>query len=129
MRPQNHASRPKGIPKTKLQGSGPSGRKTLQSQITRHGKNRLVINALAVVHERLPRIGAGPKIIFLISASESNACSFCLLELFAFDFDLPVRSRSVIWPTAKVGASTVSDAALKLKIFIGYPPAPYFKEP
>jgi hypothetical protein len=53
MRPQNHASRPKGIPKTKLQGSGPSGRKTLQSQITRYGKNRLVINALAVVHERL----------------------------------------------------------------------------
>jgi hypothetical protein len=56
MQPQNHASRPKGIPKTKLQGSGPSGSNTLQSQIAQSPKNRLTFNRLAVVHGRLEMV-------------------------------------------------------------------------
>jgi hypothetical protein len=49
MRQQNHASLLKGIPKTILQGFRGSLPKTLQSQTRRFAKNRLSINALAVV--------------------------------------------------------------------------------
>jgi hypothetical protein len=65
MQPQNHASRPKGIPKTKLQGSGPSGGKTLQSQIAQSPKNRLTFNRLAVVHGRLINAPARAEVKFL----------------------------------------------------------------
>jgi hypothetical protein len=53
MQPQNHASRPKGIPKTKLQGSGPSGSNTLQSQISPNDEKGINIKEMTVVHGRL----------------------------------------------------------------------------
>jgi hypothetical protein len=54
MRQQNHASQKKGISKMKLQGLAASGPKTLQSQTCPYAGNRLLLNALAVVHGRLP---------------------------------------------------------------------------
>src|SRR5450759_2360038 len=53
MRPRNHSSLPKGIPKTKLQGSAPSSHNILQSQSRLLAKNRFSVNGLAVVHRRL----------------------------------------------------------------------------
>src|SRR5665647_192038 len=53
MRPRNHSSLPKGIPKTKLQGSAPSSHNILQSQSCLLAKNRFSVNGLAVVHGRL----------------------------------------------------------------------------
>src|SRR5664280_894010 len=53
MRPRNHSSFPKGIPKTKLQGSAPSSHNILQSQSCLLAKNRFSVNGLAVVHGRL----------------------------------------------------------------------------
>src|SRR5664280_833688 len=52
MRPRNHSSLPKGIPKTKLQGSAPSSHNILQSQSRLLAKNRFSVNGLAVVHRR-----------------------------------------------------------------------------
>ncbi len=52
MQPRNHASRLKGIPKTKLQGSGASTPKTLQLKTHPFAEKRLSINGLTVVHGR-----------------------------------------------------------------------------
>src|SRR5262245_56466380 len=50
----NHCSSLKGIPKMKLQGSGPSAPKSLQSQNRPRPENRLSISRLDVVHGQLP---------------------------------------------------------------------------
>src|SRR5262245_57859790 len=50
MRQRNHCSSLKGIPKMKLQDSGPSGPKSLQSQNRPRPENRLSISRLDVVH-------------------------------------------------------------------------------
>jgi hypothetical protein len=52
MQPKNHASPLKGIPKPKLQGSGPSSPETLQSKTGQRAENRLTFNSLDVVHGR-----------------------------------------------------------------------------
>src|SRR5262249_5319016 len=53
MRQRNHCSSLKGIPKMKLQDSGPSGPKSLQSQNRPRPENRLSISRLDVVHGQL----------------------------------------------------------------------------
>src|SRR5258705_14015427 len=53
MRQRNHCSSLKGIPKMKLQGSGPSAPKSLQSQNRPRPENRLSISRLDVVHGQL----------------------------------------------------------------------------
>src|SRR5438132_14349594 len=53
MRQRNHCSSLKGIPKMKLQGSGPSAPKPLQSQNRPRPENRLSISRLDVVHGQL----------------------------------------------------------------------------
>src|SRR6478672_10131980 len=53
MRQRNHCSSLKGIPKMKLQGSGPSTPKSLQSQNRPRPENRLSISRLDVVHGQL----------------------------------------------------------------------------
>src|SRR5207253_5137665 len=50
MRQRNHCSSLKGTPKMKLQGSGPSAPKSLQSQNRPRPENRLSISRLDVVH-------------------------------------------------------------------------------
>src|SRR5262249_1406920 len=50
MRQRNHCSSLKGIPKMKLQDSGPSGPKSLQSQNRQRPENRLSISRLDVVN-------------------------------------------------------------------------------
>src|SRR6201993_2849665 len=50
---RNHCSSLKGIPKMKLQGSGPSTPKSLQSQNRPRPENRLSISRLDVVHGQL----------------------------------------------------------------------------
>src|SRR6476646_3236573 len=55
MRQRNHCSSLKGIPKMKLQGSGPSAPKSLQSQNRPRPENRLSISRLDVVHGQLER--------------------------------------------------------------------------
>jgi hypothetical protein len=52
MRQPNHCSSVKGIPKMKLQGSGPSAPKSLQSQNRPRPENRLSISRLDVVHRQ-----------------------------------------------------------------------------
>src|SRR5262245_38393955 len=56
MRQRNHCSSLKGIPKMKLQDSGPSGPKSLQSQNRPRPENRLSISRLDVVHAQLTRL-------------------------------------------------------------------------
>src|SRR5258705_6627931 len=56
MRQRNHCSSLKGIPKMKLQGSGPSAPKSLQSQNRPRPENRLSISRLDVVHGQLMNI-------------------------------------------------------------------------
>src|SRR5262245_50584127 len=56
MRQRNHCSSLKGIPKMKLQDSGPSGPKSLQSQNRPRPENRLSISRLDVVHAQLARL-------------------------------------------------------------------------
>src|SRR5271156_5010785 len=53
MRTANHASRAKGIRKTKLQGSDAQSSKTLQSQNSLQEKKRFQLNRLTVLHDRL----------------------------------------------------------------------------
>src|SRR5665213_2441748 len=53
MRQENHASPKRGISKMKSQGSEPEDHKILQSQTHPYAGNRLLLNALAVVHGRL----------------------------------------------------------------------------
>src|ERR1700745_4174176 len=55
MRQRNHCSSLKGIPKMKLQGSGPSTPKSLQSQNRPRPENRLSISRLDVVHGQLDK--------------------------------------------------------------------------
>jgi hypothetical protein len=54
-----HCSSLKGIPKMKLQDSGPSGPKSLQSQNRPRPENRLSISRLDVVHGQLFRVARG----------------------------------------------------------------------
>jgi hypothetical protein len=61
MRQRNHCSSLKGIPKMKLQGSGSSTPKSLQSQNRPRPENRLSISRLGVVHGQLPSLAnSGP---------------------------------------------------------------------
>src|SRR5262249_16344702 len=66
MRRRNHCSRPKGIPKMKLQGFRHSSPKTLQSQNRLQPRKRLLVSRLALVHgqlsiepHRVPRVAHG----------------------------------------------------------------------
>src|SRR5262249_39404113 len=65
MRQRNHCSSLKGIPKMKLQDSGPSGPKSLQSQNRPRPENRLQISSLDVVHGQLLREGIDVKFSFI----------------------------------------------------------------
>src|SRR4029077_5576107 len=61
MRQRNHCSSLKGIPKMKLQGSGPSTPKSLQPQNRPRPENRLSISRLDVVHGQLLRAPSRPR--------------------------------------------------------------------
>jgi hypothetical protein len=71
MQPKNHASPLKGIPKPKLQGSGPSSPETLQSKTGQRAENRLTFNSLDVVHGRLLNITYG--LVFCEILSDNGA--------------------------------------------------------
>src|SRR5262245_48050158 len=61
MRRPNHASRFEGIAKTKLQASRASDTETLQSQVTKAGKKRLLLSGLEILHGRLDNFNTTPQ--------------------------------------------------------------------
>src|SRR5262245_36771043 len=67
MRQRNHCSSLKGIPKMKLQDSGPSGPKSLQSQNRPRPENRLSISRLDVVHAQRITFSKAPQTYWELS--------------------------------------------------------------
>src|SRR5262249_6544717 len=72
MRQRNHCSSLNAIPKMKLQDSGPSGPKSLQSQNRPRPENRLSISRLDVVHAQLVS-GAKGDDPFFVPLAQSNS--------------------------------------------------------
>src|SRR5262249_18312913 len=82
MRQRNHARRFEGIPKCKLQASGPSDRETLQFQNPKAAQKRLSLNGLELVHSRRVSSGAdGVGHAFLGEARLAGAIELLLSRL------------------------------------------------
>src|SRR6478672_13874594 len=104
MRQRNHCSSLKGIPKMKLQGSGPSTPKSLQSQNRPRPENRLSISRLDVVHGQLRTIlrrgessGAGAEVVCdEFFANFGWACSHTVQTVVAHIKDLLSRKPPIV---------------------------------
>src|SRR5262249_28448178 len=82
MRQRNHCSSLKGIPKMKLQDSGPSGPKSLQSQNRQRPENRLSISRLDVVNaQRVAVVHMAQVWLRLADDYEDGNKSFCRSKL------------------------------------------------
>src|ERR1700747_849899 len=118
MRQRNHCSSLKGIPKMKLQGSGPSTPKSLQSQNRPRPENRLSISRLGVVHGQRcmrlveARLGDSNEGAFWAAAPLSHA----IWILWFFSGNERMR-----WPVALKNALSTAGAATQI---VGSPTPP-----